>query len=147
MTVRNSWVAMISSCWGASLALVHTCAGILTNIKALVWTFLAELLCVQIHLHLLSHYTEEKRRQMAFSYFLLTLYAGIIFRSNSSLFSGHTWLPFALQCCCCCWAISSHIPFSSGFWLASASLTLRRYVATSWYGVQLTSCICVSENI
>lgn len=55
----------------------------------LVSTLLAVLFtCVQINLHLLPHYLEDERRQVAFSCFLLTSYSLIFIILYSLVSSG-----------------------------------------------------------
>lgn len=102
----------------------------------LVVTFLARVL---INVHLLRHYTEDERRQMAFFCVSLTLYSSVISRSNSTSLTGHT---FPLVLCYCCYR---HFRFFSGFWQANVSLTVIEVVlsplACVWH--RITAFICV----
>lgn len=104
---------------------------------------------VYINVRLLSHCTEDERRQMAFS----SLFINFILQCNTQkslnfIVSPNTCLPLAL-CHCCCWAISCKVPFLLVFRLLIGLRVpaLRGYIVTSWFlpcaWHRLKACRCV----
>lgn len=71
--------------------------------------------CVQINGHLLSHYTEDERHQIAFSSVLFTLYSIVMLKSNSlSAYTCDSFFHCAIVVFVEPFPLMHHFCFSSG---------------------------------